>query len=436
MKTNLFAIENLYKKITLCLCASAAILCLLSQGCSNIEKNGTTIVYHTIESLPEQIDALKLLVKEFEKKNPDIKVRIETAPSGTASVFQKLKISIAGQNPPDVFYMVTDRLDEYIQKGAILDISDYVKNDFPSIENVYFPQAVKSCYKNGRIYCFPFHFSTDILFYNKDLFDSAGVDYPKDKWNWNDLLKTAEKTRVRDNRRIKVFGVLQPRPLMVIRSFGGEVFKINPLRCTINSEETKQALQFLIDLNKKYQVSPINAALNPGERSQVEMDMFKSGKVAMFTGRTYMLIDFAGIKDFNWDIAFIPTGKKHYSRLAVGGNCISSVTENPEAAWKFVKFYSSVEGSKIMGQKRNCVPACIDIAKSDIFLAPPPKNIEKAILQIKTSEMEIYPVKGWREFLEKEFMPTIDKILLGKISVEKGVSSLERKAKNLLSTKN
>ena len=411
------------------------ILFLLS-GCSNIEKSGTTIVYHTIESLPEQIDALKLLVKEFEKKNPDIKVRIETAPSGTASVFQKLKIRIAGKNPPDVFYMVTDRLDEYIPKGVTLDISDYVKNDFPEIENVYFPQAVKSCYKNGRIYCFPFHFSTDILFYNKDLFDSAGVDYPKDRWNWSDFLKTAEKIRVGNNRGIKVFGVLQPRPLMAIRSFGGEVFKTNPLRCTINSEETKQALQFLIDLHKKYQVSPMNATFNPGERSQVEMDMFKSGKVAMFTGRTYMLIDFAGIKDFNWDIALIPAGKKHYSRLAVGGNCISSLTENPEAAWKFIKFYSSDEGSKIMGQKRNCVPARIDIAESDIFLAPPPENIEKAILQIKTSEMEIYPVKGWREFLEKEFMPTIDKILLGKVSIEKGVASLERKAKNLLSTEN
>ncbi|MCK9555980.1 sugar ABC transporter substrate-binding protein [bacterium] len=406
----------------------------ICSGCSNIDtKDKINITYHTIESLPEQLSALQTLTDNFERENPGINVEIETAPSGTLSVFQKLKVRIAGQHPPDVFYMVTDRIDEYISRGAVMDITESAERDFPGLKRDYYPEVIESCYKNGKMYCFPFHFSTDLLFYNKDLFDAAGVSYPEPAWNWQDVLESALKLTQTGQNGVKTYGFLQPRPLFLMRSFGSELFTGKPLRCTIDDTRSKAALRFLIDLHSKYGVSPNNAVLNPSERSQSEMEMFKNGKAAMFIGRTYMLVDFAGIKRFKWDICSVPRGTKRYSRLAVGGNCISPDTKYPEASWKFIKYFSSREGTMVMTGKRNCVPALKSAAESEFFLHPPPENMRFSILQLSFSEAETYPVENWREFLEKEFSPAIDRIILGKTSIDNGLSELQEKGQKYIS---
>ncbi|MBN2190814.1 MAG: sugar ABC transporter substrate-binding protein [Candidatus Aureabacteria bacterium] len=403
----------------------AIIIC---SGCSNIDTGDKiNITYHTIESLPEQLAALKTLADNFERENPGIEVEIETAPSGNSSVFQKLKVRIAGRNPPDVFYMVTDRIDEYISRGAVMDITGFAERDFPGLKQDYYPRVIESCHRNGKMYCFPFHFSTDLLFYNKDLFDAAGVSYPEPGWNWQNVLAAALKLTQTEENGLRVYGFLQPRPLFLMKSFGSELFSGNPLKCTIDNARSRAALQFMIDLHSKYAVSPNNAVLNPSERSQSEMEMFKNGKAAMFIGRTYMLVDFTGIKKFSWDICSVPRGVKRYSRLAVGGNCISPDTKHPEASWKFIKYFSSREGTMVMAGKRNCVPALKSAAESEFFLHPPPGNMRFSILQLPFSEAETYPIENWREFLEKEFSATADKIILGKIPIDEGLSELQQK---------
>ncbi|MDD5645376.1 MAG: sugar ABC transporter substrate-binding protein [bacterium] len=419
---------NIHIKRILC----AAGIIIFQSGCSNVDKNKINITYHTIESMPEQISALKTLAGNFEKENPGIKVEIETAPSGSSSIFQKLKVRIAGKNPPDVFYMVTDRIEEYISRGAVMDITGFAENDFPALTRDYYPEVVENCYSNGKMYCFPVHFSTDLLFYNKDLFDSDAVGYPSPAWDWENVLKAALRLTRNEPHNAKTYGFLQPRPLFLIRSFGGEVFSGAPLECTINNARSKAALRFIIDLHSKYEISPNNAVLNPAERSQAEMELFKNGKAAMFIGRTYMLADFANIKNFRWDICSVPGGIKKYSRLAVGGNCVSRDTKHPEASWKFVKYLSSHDGNMIMARKRNCVPALKSAAESGAFLSPPPENIHFSVLQLHSSETETYPIENWREFLEKEFSPTVDRIILGEIPIDAGLAELQKKGQKYI----
>jgi len=393
-------------------------------GCTHQQDHRIKITYQTIETLPEQRKALKQLVSEFEKAYPDIKVEVLTSTTS----FQKLNVQIAGRNTPDVFYYVTDRLPGLVYRGVLLDLSPFVsKMDMTR----YFPQTVESCKIGGKFWCFPFHFSTDILFYNKGLFDKEGLAYPNKKWTWQDFLKAARRLTKKSKGRTIQYGTLQPRPLLVIKSFGGKCFSNNLKSCTLNSPQTKDALKFIMDLDTRYGVAPSPVSIKDMERMD-GVDMFSTGRVAMFMGRTFMLSEFKKLKNFLWDIAPVPKGVIRSSRLAVGGNCISSATRYPKEAWEFVKFFSGRQGSFICGVSGDCVPALKEAAYSDAFLKGPPKNARLFIDSIKYSKSDNPGLIMWEEFYQNVVQKNIEKILCKIAPIDIGLENMARQGTRLL----
>lgn len=407
-----------------CLAPIILMLAVFAASCTRVQDDRIKITYQTMETLPEQRKALAVLVSEFEKKHPNIKVEVFTSTTS----FQKLSIQIAGGNAPDVFYYITDRLPGLVYRDVLLDLSPFVA----SVDMTqYFPQAAESCRINGKYWCFPFHYSTDVLFYNKDLFDKQGLDYPDSDWTWQDYLTTAQKLTKKVNDRTVQFGTLQPRPLLLIKSFGGRCFDAKLTSCTLDSKETREALQFIMDMDSRYGVAPSAASIKDMERMD-GIDMFSTGRVAMFLGRTFMLAEFRKLKSFNWDIAPVPSGIRPYSRLAVGGNCISASTKYPKEAWEFVKFFSGKEGSLICGVSGNCVPALKEVSYSDVFLNPPPENARLFVDSIEYSESDNPGLIVWEEFYQRVVQGNIDKILCKTVSMEDGIKKMVRDGMKLL----
>ena len=145
-----------------------------------------------------------------------------------------------------------------------------------------------------------------------------------------------------------------------------------------------------------------------------------------------MLAEFRKLKKFDWDIAPVPKGIKRYSRLAVGGNCISATTEHPDEAWKFVKFFSGKKGSLIGGVSGNCVPALEEVAYSDDFLYPPPENSVLFVDSIVYSESDNPGLVMWEEFYQRVLQENIDKILCGIVSLEDGIKEMVKDGNKLL----
>jgi len=401
------------------------LLIIFINGCTAKQSDSReTITYFTMENLPEQRWALKQLVQKFEEQNPDIRVKVIYSNSG----FQKLKILIAGGEAPDVFYYITDRLPALVHRDQVLELDPFLKEDSEVNLNNYFSLAVETCKKDGKLYLFPFHFSTDLLFYNRDIFDDAGVAYPTADWTWEDFLQAAQKCTRQENGRVVQYGTLQPRTLLMIRSFGGDLFDPNLKDVLIDTEETRKALAFLVDLEDRHGVSP-----SPGQLKDIEkedgLELFSTGKVAMFVGRTYMVTELSKLSHFNWDVALVPSGARRYSRLAVGGNCISKSTTNPEAAWKFVKFYSGEVGSRICGLSRNCVPALEKIARSSMFLYSPPAHVDVLIDSIAFSQIENYGLLNWNEFFQKSFKMETDKVLFHSSTISECLTAISREAR-------
>jgi len=386
------------------------IALLLLAGCVKPGDNRVEITYQTIETLPEQQALHQKIIGEFEKSHPQIHVRVIY----DTSKFQKLNVQLAGGEAPDLFYYTVDRLPTLAQRGQIADLTE----GFLSLADQFYPEVVESCRINGRLWMVPFHYSTDILFYNRDWFEKAGEPVPNESWDWQKFSDVA--ARLAAQRQARIPTVL-PRPLLLVQSFGGVPFADG--KCTVNSPESVAALQFYRDLVARG-IAPTTAAMGEVEAFD-GVNLFRDGKIPVLVGRTYMLTEFGHIADFRWDVAPVPKGKLRWSRLSVGGNCVWSGTKHPQEAWEFAQFYST-EGARIAAKSRNAIPAWKVAAASAQFPAAMMEALGYSHLD------NPWGYTFWDEFNQKAFFETADAVAVGQITPAAAAQTIEAFGSSLL----
>ncbi len=391
----------------------AVLLLLILAGCTRPASEKVEITYQTIETLPEQQALHRKIVAEFERTHPNIHVNVVY----DTSKWQKLNVQLAGGAGPDVFYYIVDRLPALARRGVVRDLSE----EFVPLELQFYPEVVKPCRIDGKLMLVPFHFSTDVLFYNRDWFEKAGEALPDDTWDWQTFAEVAG--RLAKQREVR-FGSVLPRPLLLMQSFGAVVFTNGA--CAVNSAASISALEFYRSLVARG-VAPTTAAM--GEMEAFDgVNLFRDQKIPMLVGRTYMLTEFDRITDFRWDVAPVPKGKVRWSRLSVGGNCVWSGSKHPQEAWQFVEFYST-RGAGLGANSRNAIPALKDAAKTSQF----PSAMLQALEYSRLDNPWGYIF--WDEFNQKAFVETTDAVALGRVSPAEALRSVEALGNKLLAAR-
>lgn len=375
----------------------------------------TVIRFLTYETGPAQMALVNKIKAGFEKENPDVEVQVEF----NNMARDKIYVEAASHTAPETFYAVTDDIPRLAIKGAIEPLNEWIAADKSADLSIYFPEVVRALrysppYKHipidkQELYAYPIHFSTDVLFYNKDMFDKAHIPYPTDKWTWAQMVDAAKKLTIRDaDGRVQQFGIFIPDANSAIESNGGHVFNADYTKCTISSPEAVEAMTELCNFRFKYKISPTPAQVQ--ESSSVQM--FKLGKLAMLPGRTYMTVDFNKITEFKYDAALMPGMKKNVERLAVGGVCMSREADKKHkaAAFRWAQYYCSPKGGQaILGCEKNCVTAIKALAYSPkFFMQPPPANSRVLVDSLKDSQITVPPIKGASEYLNKIRNPQVD----------------------------
>ncbi|HUK82018.1 MAG TPA: extracellular solute-binding protein, partial [Verrucomicrobiae bacterium] len=154
------------------------LLLLLAASCAKPPNRTVEITYQTVETLPEQQAIHREIIAAFERAHTNIHVNVLY----DTSKFQKLNVQLAGGVAPDVFYYIVDRLPALAQRGVLVDLSETVAPHAAE----FFPEVVERCRIDGKLVMMPFHFSTDVLFYNRDWL--AGESAPD---NWTEFAETA-----------------------------------------------------------------------------------------------------------------------------------------------------------------------------------------------------------------------------------------------------
>ncbi|KKO54166.1 ABC transporter substrate-binding protein [Paenibacillus sp. DMB20] len=314
-----------------------------------------TITHYTIDS--EDRTFVEKLVPDFEKKHPNIKVKIEKAPYEQFD--SKLQTLIAGGKSPDVTsHYGYGGFAEYYNKGMLLDMTDMIKEDGFKAEDYKIPENLMKIYNvKDRTYGIPVNMYVTIMLYNKDMFDAAKLPYPpsdyEDKsWTFDKMVEEAKKLTVATDDIAKAqYGVdftwseRDMRPLY----FGAEPYSKDtwtnggiPSSTHFDSPEVIAAYDKLFGLIFKEKVSPTTewSKSVAGQNG----DPFVAGKIGMSISGSWSL---AGANDFPFKVgvAAVPAGgnDKVRSTLYVDPLLILKDSKHPKEAFEWIKFLVTAE---------------------------------------------------------------------------------------------
>ena len=221
-----------------------------------------------------QEPGMKAIAEAYMAEHPNVTIECQVTPWG--EYWTKLEAGALGGSMPDVFWMHSNQFFKYVTANTLLSLDDLDYDYAP------YPEGVTSLYTyEGTHYAIPKDYDTIALVYNKEIFDAAGEPYPDDTWDWAKFLEVAKKLTDPD-KGIYGFGAPNDRQsgyLNLIYQNGGFAFEDG--KSGYDLPETKEAVQFWVDLQLKEGVSP-------SQSSFVDMgvdDQMQAGKLAMcFTG--------------------------------------------------------------------------------------------------------------------------------------------------------
>jgi multiple sugar transport system substrate-binding protein len=170
------------------------ILLLALMGVTQAQDSPTEIKYMMWGS-PEELAVWQAMVDEFQASHTDIKVNVDV--SDWDSYWDKLQTLYAGGTPPDVFAMDAPLYLDWQTRGVLLNLQPYI-DATPGFLDGFYPVTLQVYQRDDGYYGLPRDFQTIVLYYNKDMFDAAKMDYPTDDWTMDDL-RTAAKALTLDS---------------------------------------------------------------------------------------------------------------------------------------------------------------------------------------------------------------------------------------------
>ncbi len=306
------------------------------------------------------------IIAAFEAANPDILVQLEAVAG--ADYYTRLLTQIAAGDAPDIMQIGDDAVPMFVSKGGFLPLDDFITGAYPLDTSIYLPGTLDPGVYQDKQYFLPKDFSPLAVYYNKKVFDEFGVAYPTDDWTWEDFLKTAQDLTKDTNGDgvTDVWGVQLSANWTSgfeywVAAAGGRLISEDGKSYVgyMDSAETIQAVQFYADLYNKHKVAPPPADFNLWAGGNPE---FETGKAAM---RLFGRWPQTGLlKNPNVDLGLVtvPAGAQKADVLFWGGFGIFSGSQNPEAAWRFLKFYVGAEGSETW--KMHAIPPVAAAAES------------------------------------------------------------------------
>ena len=289
-----------------------------------------TITYSNFISNGGNEDNMSAIVAAFEKENPNITVDVKTLPY--SDYFTALQTDLVAGTQADVFDIEYANYRSYVESGVAAPIG--------GIDASKYRESLIEAYQtDGTQYALPTSFSTVVLFYNKDLFDAAGVSYPTADWTWTDEQAAAEK--ITDKSK-DIWGDYQPftynEYYKAVAQAGGSFLGDDGKSLNFNTPQGIEAAKWLV--NKVGKTMPAAGDASTDSDS----DLFSTGHLAMWHTGIWM---FASMQEvpFKWDIVVEPGLTQQASHLFSNAVMVSANSEHQEAAAKWADYLATSQAT-------------------------------------------------------------------------------------------
>ncbi len=293
------------------------------------------------EASPLETKAVEDGIAAFEAQYPNIKVNYTPGLAG-AEYNAKILSSAAAGALPDVMFVSAESYRQIVAAGALLDITDLFDDDYPFDDFIESSRTIMDI--DGHIYGVSSCTVSPIVYYNRDVFDAAGIAYPSANpdtcWTIDEFRELAKQLTTDDVYGVYGLESVSDTLNAQILSNGGSRYNADFTESTINSPEAAEVLNTIKAIREEDGSAPDASTLASVGMSAAQM--LETGKVAMLVDGSWALQELAA-SGMNIGMAPLPnygtaltTGQAHL-------HCISSTTPHQEEAWQFLQFLSGLE---------------------------------------------------------------------------------------------
>ncbi|OGO38110.1 MAG: hypothetical protein A2W35_01600 [Chloroflexi bacterium RBG_16_57_11] len=298
------------------------------------------------------------MLTKFNNEHPNIRVFYTPDPD---NLEVKMPADMAAGTAPDVLAGCCEFFSAWANAGYLLDLRPYVEADLDQ-ETIkdWSPAQYKALFtQDGKQFALPKYHGGLALYYNKDLFDAAGVDYPTGDWSYEDYLDAMKRLTVRQGDETtqwgSMFDVSWDRIQIHVNGFGGHF--VNPedhKKCEMALQPAQEAMEWL---RKRMWEDKVMSTFLDVQNVETRK-AFTQQKIAMVEDGSWALRDILDNANFAFGVAPFPTGPKRHATLATtDGFGIYAGTKHPEASWELLKFLISKDYGRAMARTHFLQPA-------------------------------------------------------------------------------
>jgi len=297
-------------------------------------QDAVTLRYFTFSAAPDYLEEIDAIIAGFNEENPNITIEVSTAPF--ADYFTLLQADVVSGDAPDVFELNYENFVTYAANGTLLNITDLLSGEAP-----YYPRALEAFQYNGEQLALPETFSTVLMFYNADLFDQAGLEYPTAEWTWDDAIAAGTEIRALGEDTWGLYSPTQFWEFYKKAAQNGECqfFNEDMSESTINSQACVDTLELMVGFQNS-DIMPTAEELS----GVSDGDLFLSGKLGMLVTGIWMFGAFQEAP-FAWDVQIEPMINQHAHHFFANGVAVSATTEHAEAAAAWAEYLTASQNA-------------------------------------------------------------------------------------------
>lgn len=303
-------------------------------------------------------NALKLYNESHEKK---IDVTFVSVPFD--NYWTKMQTSLSGGKGPDILFMDGRNYGQLASLGLLENLTPYIEEDAEFDMSVY-PDGMNELYKyEGEYYAIPYYMGPMALYYNKAMFDKAGVDYPDESWTWDDVKKYGKQLT---NGEKDQYGIIidtttftqQAGLFPLVHQAGGYIINEEKTVSGFGTPEATEAIQFLLTLTEEGILPPVNT-LQEVEAKQ----LFASERGAMYTSGSYDVRFFSESLGEKLGVAVLPHNREKGYPIHGSAFSMNANSEHKEEAFEFIKVLTGYENQKFLAEIGSNYPAHKEVAE-------------------------------------------------------------------------
>jgi multiple sugar transport system substrate-binding protein len=348
---------------------------------------------------------LQVLIDEINASQTDYQIVHEPIPS---DYFTQVQTQLAGGTGADLYWLDQNQM-SIASEGVFLPLSqcDAVTNAAPQTAgdlSDYYPGILAVNQYDGDTYGLPWIAQPVVVYYNRGLFDAAGLDYPQDSWTWDDFTATAMVlTQDTDgDGTTDQWGFTNngwPPPMIFVWQAGGELISSDFTSAPIDSPEFVRGFEFYLSTAYNPEMSPSREVI----AEQGFGEMFKAGRIAMFMGGAADDLD--RVEGMDVGVIHVPANPETGSITTFAWNAstvINANTAHPqEACAALVAITEAIQGWKIVS------PRISQGTIEHLIASEPRKEASAEAIIAAAGDMRALPIFGnyaefdsvfWSEF--------------------------------------